>query len=367
MYVVAHNASPILGGGEIWVCLLLAGLQRRGHRVLLYCRNGDMAARTAAQGIPTQVLSLGGDAMLPNALRFAWKLRRPRPDALLLTTFKKTWLGGLAGRLAGVPRILARVAVSGTTPCNWTYRVALRRWVDAVVVNAEALRQEFLDAWPEADPRRILTVHDGVVPPARSQPRGTVRCSLGLPPEALVIGSVARLSVQKRPDRLLEALALLPARVHCILAGEGPERPALESLASRLGIRQRVHLLGFRQDVGDVLDALDVYVLSSDFEGMANAMLEAMAAGVPIVSTPVSGAHEALDAAADGTAPGQIVGFDAAELASALGSLLADPGRRRAMAAAAQRRASERFGFEPMLHRWEALCGGAPEAAVRRP
>jgi glycosyltransferase involved in cell wall biosynthesis len=365
MHIVAHNASPVLGGGEIWTALLLAGLQRRGHRVLLFCRNAQVAGRTAAYGIPTAVLRLGGDAMLPHALRFALRLRRLAPDALLLTTFKKIWLGGLGARLAGVPRVLARVAISTHLPRNFTYRVALRRWVDTLVVNAETIRTGLLDALPEADPRDIVTIHDGVAEPERRAGPEAVRRELGLPPEAQVIGSVARLVAQKRLDRLLHAVAALPERVHCVIAGEGPEREPIEALALRLGLRQRLHLLGFRTDVGDVLAALDVFVLSSAAEGMANAMLEAMAAGIPVVSTAVSGADEALGPGADGTAPGVIVQAGSAELAAALRPLLEDPGLRRRMGAAGRQRARERFGFERMLDRWEALLAGGAASGSR--
>jgi glycosyltransferase involved in cell wall biosynthesis len=366
VFVVAHNASPIFGGGEIWTALLLAGLQRRGHRTLLLCRSPDIAARAARHGIETRVLRLGGDAMLPHALRFAWTLRRLRADALLLTTFKKIWLGGLGARLAGVPRVLGRVAISTALPRNATYRIALRRWLDALVVNAEPIRQSFLAALPELDPRRVITLHDGVLRPETSAARGAVRQELGLPPEALLIGTLARLAVQKRLDRLLHALSALPADVHCLVAGEGLEREALLELATRLGVRGRLHLTGFRTDAGDVLDALDVFVLSSDVEGMANAMLEAMALGVPVVSTPVSGAAEALDPFADGTAPGVIAGFDAAELAAATGRLLAEPALRRRMGEAGVRRVAERFDFERMLDRWERLLAGTAAAGAPR-
>lgn len=358
MLVVAHNASPIFGGGEIWICRLLAGLQGRGHRTLLLCRSSAIVSLAGRYGIEARVLRLGGDAVLPDALRLGWTLRRLQPDALLLTTFKKMWLGGMGARLAGVPRILGRVAISSALPRNATYRIAVRRWLDALIVNAEPIRQNFLAALPRLDPRRVITLHDGVPRPERSAKAGALRRELGLPSDALVIGTLARLAVQKRLDRLFNTLASLPAEVHCIVAGEGPEREALVDLATRLGIRGRLHMLGFRSDIHAVLGALDLFVLSSDVEGMANAMLEAMALGVPVVSTGVSGAAEALEPFPDGEVPGVITGFHEAELAAAAGRLLADAPLRRRMGAAGVRRVAERFDFERMLDRWEALLAG---------
>ena len=355
MYVLAHNGSSILGGGELGTTHLLAGLQARGHRVKMLCRDEGMAERIGGYGIPAGVARVGGDAMLPDALRFAAVLRRERPDALVLTTFKKVFLAGMGARLAGVPRVVQRIVLSTDVPRGARYRLALRRFVDVIALNAGVMRPAFLAADPELDPTRVRVVYDGVRVPPRSGEPGAVRRALGLPAGARVVGAVARLARQKRFERLLGAVALLPADVHCVLAGEGDVRAALEALAAELGIAERVHFLGFRGDVGDVLDALDVHVVCSDREGMANAMLEAMAAGVPVVSTPVSGAEEALEPLSDGRRPGLVVAPGPAEIAAALRGMLDDPARLAEMAAAARERVEERFAYEGFLDRWERL------------
>lgn len=368
MYLIVVDAWWTFGGTQKWTALLLAELQRRGHRVLFLCRNREVAEHVAAFGIPTDLVRLGGDVSFAHSVRFARLLREHRPDAVLFTSFHKIWLGGIATRMAGVPRVLARIGSSNHKPHRWKYRFVIRqRWVDLVSVNAERMRTACLHELEGVDPRRVITVYDGVARPERTGPPGLVRHSLGLPPEAQVIGAVARLAnEQKRFDRLFHALADLPPHVHCIIAGDGPDREMLKALADELGIRSRVHLLGYRTDIGNVLDALDVYVISSDFEGMANAMLEAMSAGLPIVSTPVSGTDEALDPFPDGTVPGLIVGFAAAELASALRGLLSDSERLRSMGEVAARRWAERFGFDRMVDEWEALLWGDPAAVADR-
>ncbi len=177
-----------------------------------------------------------------------------------------------------------------------------------------------------------------------------MRRELGIPDGAPVVGSVSRLARQKRFDRLLRAVAALGPEVHLLLAGEGEEEGAIRALAAELGLQGRVHLPGFRTDVGDLLAAMDLFVVSSDREGMANAMLEAMMAGVPVVSTDVSGAREAL-----GGGAGVVVARDAGPLAGAVASLLADPAERRRLAEAGCRRAESRFGAERFLDEWEAL------------
>lgn len=359
MFIVAHNGAREWGGAERATALLLAGLAGRGHRALLLCNRREVAERAGALGVPTELLALGGDAALPDAARLGWRLRRLRPDAFVAGTYRKLWLAGLGARLAGVPRVAVRVGLETDTPRSWKYRAVLGRCVDVVVVTADRMRRPFLSlpGWTE---ERVVTVHNGVHPPVRTGPPGSLRRVLGIAPDARVVAAVARLVSQKRLDRLLHAVARLGPGVHCVVAGGGRMRAELEALARELGIAGRTHFLGFRADVGDVLEAADVLALTSDREGMSNAMLEALMAGVPVVSTPVSGSDEALDPLPDGRRPGLVAGFGPAEVACALDAVLGDPALRAEMAAAARERAVERFSFERMLDRWEAVLGGGP-------
>ncbi|MDP2959102.1 MAG: glycosyltransferase [Longimicrobiales bacterium] len=364
--IAAHNGALTYGGGEKWIVLLLQGLQARGHTAHLFCNGPEVAGRAKAEGVSASLGVLGGHAMLPHAWRFSRQLRRFRPDALLLSTFRKAWLGGMAGRWAGVPRVVSRIGLDTDLPGkHWTYRLAFCRWVDAVVVNADGIRRDALSGLPGYPEERLATVYDGV------RLRGPVplcdeaRASLGLPAELPLVGAVARLTAQKRLDRLLDALALLPG-AHVALAGEGEAEGALRARAQELGLEGRVHFLGYREDVQTVLGALDVFVVTSEREGMANAMLEAMAAGVPVVSTPVSGAAEALAPDREGRAPGLIVEPDARALAEALGGLLDVRAARLAMGAEGRRRAAARFGYEAMLDAWEGVLGGDAPARWHR-
>ncbi len=354
MYVAAHNGAHVWGGAERGVAWILAGLQERGHRVSLFCNDSVVAEGAGTLGVPAEILPLGGDVAVHHALRFARVLRRDPPDALIVGTFRKLWLAALAGRLAGV-RTIARIGLETDIPRSAKYRWVLSHWVDTVVLKADDVRGVYLRALPRFDPADLVTVPGGVEAPRRRRPPGSVRAELGIREGSPVIGSLGRLAAQKRFDRLLRAVALLPVAVHCIVAGEGSECGALRALARELGIAERVRLVGHRDDVGDVLAALDVFVVSSDREMLSFAMLEALAAGVPVVSTAVSGAREALAASPGETLPGEVVGFGAGEIAAAVAALLANREQLRAMGAAAARRARERFGFEKMLDEWEAV------------
>jgi glycosyltransferase involved in cell wall biosynthesis len=361
MYVIAHNGSAILGGGELAALRLLRGLQRRGHRVLMLMRDETMAGLAAAHGVPAAALRVGGHVSMVDAMKLAARLRRERPDAVLLTTFRKVLPAAMGARLAGVPRVIQRIGLQTDTPARGAYyRWALSRLLHAVVVNAEEMRAPFLAAAPLADPANVHTILQGVRPHRRVRAPGALRRELGIPADAPVVGAVARLARQKRLDRLVRAVALLPGDVHCVIAGDGDEGSALRRLSAELGIGARVHLAGFRRDVADVLGDVDVLAVTSDREGMSNAMLEAMALGVPVVSTPVAGAAEALRPFADGSAPGEIVGFAEDAVAAALRRLLADPAARREMGSAGRRRIAESFDYETMIDRWERVLAGHP-------
>ena len=361
MRVAAHNGATIWGGAERATTMLLRGLMDRGHDVLLLCNTTLVAEQAAARGIPTRICAIGGDIALHHPLRLASVLRSYRADAFIVGTYKKLFLATLGARLAGVPRIVARVGLESDTPRNWKYRFALRRWTDAVAVNARRIIAPFASL-EGLGPDKVTRIHNGVLFPAAGN-GPSVRAELGIENGSVVVGTMARLAKQKRIDRLLETAKLLPPDVHVVIAGDGTRREKLERLATREGLSARVHFLGHREDKAAIYDALDVFVLTSDSEGLSNAMLEAMSRGVPIVSTPVSGADDALLADENGSAAGIVADFSAASIAAAIRDLIDSPDKRTAMGCAARDRALNEFSLDTMLDKWEAFL--APKDAGR--
>jgi glycosyltransferase involved in cell wall biosynthesis len=184
-------------------------------------------------------------------------------------------------------------------------------------------------------------------------PRGTLRQAIGIAPEVPLIGVIGRLVAIKDVGTLLEAMVRLP-EVHLAVLGDGDLRPRLEAQARGLRVADRVHFTGWWADVAAALSDLDVVVLTSRNEGTPVSLIEASAAGRPVVATRVGGVPLVVEDGVTGflAPPGR-----AEEIASLVGRLLVDPDARRAMGEAGRRRAAGRFSRERLLGDIRALYG----------
>jgi glycosyltransferase involved in cell wall biosynthesis len=249
---------------------------------------------------------------------------------------------GVLGRLAAW---LARVPIRVLTVHGWSFAAydgltrRLFLWIErlmrplttTVVCVSEATQEEGLAAGT-CDPQRTVVIHNAV--DVRSFARTSRR---GGTPEVVGVG---RLAYPKDFTTLLEALRLVRGPCHVRLAGDGPGLTEVTSALTRNGLSQRVELLGARADVPDLLARSDVFVLSSRSEGFPVSVLEAMAAGLPVVATNVGGVAEAV---ADGETGFLVPAADADALARALERLLADGELRRRLGAAGRARALSLF------------------------
>jgi glycosyltransferase involved in cell wall biosynthesis len=370
MKLVIHNAARVWGGNEKWMLTLARGLARRGHDVVVSCRRGgEVARRMEEAGIRVSHVRPGTGVNLPRAVRFARWLRRERPDAVLLTSWRSGFWGAWAARRARVPRVVVRLGIV-RVPRRWGERHGIRRRVDALIVNAPEIADAWRAhaAWFPTD--RIHVVLNGIEPGGidRALAAHRLRTEIGADADALLIGAAGHVAHRKGFDVLLDAFARarLPG-ARLVIAGDGPELPGLREHARELGVADGVHWLGYRDDVPEVLAGCGAFVLSSRNEGMANVMLEAMSAGTPVIASDVSGVRTAIGVDGDGSSAGWIVPPDDADaLADSLREIAAllrdEPAAVQARADAALRRVNERFGVERMVAECEAvLAGGAGE------
>ena len=240
---------------------------------------------------------------------------------------------------------------------HWRRRIAFRwsmRRSRAVAAVSGATRQLFLDAL-HLSPDAITVVHNGIVPPPPGDP-AAVRRELGLAEREILIVSVGNLYPVKGHVVLLEALVELAARTdlppwRMALAGRGRETERLKQFAAEHGLT-RVHFLGHRSDVPDILAAANVWVMPSLSEGLPLALLEAMSAGKAIAASAVGGIPEVIVSERDGLL---VPPRDPPALAAALGRLIASPELRARLGHAAQQRATSQFSVARMTDDYERL------------
>jgi glycosyltransferase involved in cell wall biosynthesis len=352
--VVIHSAATELRGSERQALLIATELARRGHEVVVSCDpRAPFHQALARKNVRTVAVRPRGDFDPWNFARFVLWLRRERPDALLLTTWRRIPTAALAGRAAGVPKVVLRLGIPRPIPARRDFRLAFRHWVDALIVNSPDVRDRFLASAPWFRHDRVHLVLNAVEPVLPGA--APLRQELGVPADARLVVSAGGLERRKGFDLLLEAFARLrDRRAWLAVAGTGPDADPLRAKANALGIGERVRFLGHRRDMPEVIASADVFVLASRKDSLANVMLEAMALAIPVVATATGGVPLALGAADDAPPAGWIVPVrDADALAGALDEVLAtldaDPVAVAARTEEARRRVREWFSVGRMV------------------
>jgi glycosyltransferase involved in cell wall biosynthesis len=212
-------------------------------------------------------------------------------------------------------------------------------------------------AYPGLSARRVTAIQYAIDCDAYYVPeqRDGCRLELGLYPDVQVIGCIGRIEKMKRIDLLLEAFSVVLAeapRARLVIVGDGKLRPRLEALAKRLGISHSVIWTGFRQDVPRLLAAMDVYVQPSTNEGLCISLLEALAAGKPVIATDVGGAREATR---EGRTAVLIPPGSVSAIAGSIVDLLGDRERRSALGGEARAAVLTDFGSEQMIDGYKRL------------
>jgi glycosyltransferase involved in cell wall biosynthesis len=334
-------------------------MQRRGHDVhVAAVVAGPGAAQPflaalSAAGVRTDALVLAGRAYLAERAAIARLCRQLRPDVVHTHGYRPDVLDAGIARRLGIPVV---TTVHGFTGGGWKDRVyewlqcrAFRHF-DAVV----AVSRSLVDRLTRAGvPRsRIHEVRNAWSPLAPVLDRTAARRALGLPRDGFAIGWVGRLSHEKGPDVLVDALPhLQDLPLIASAVGDGVMRIPLQARARALGLNGRIRWHGAVLDVARVLPAFDAFVLSSRTEGTPMVLFEAMAAGVPIVATAVGGVPDVVS-------PEEAVLVAPADpfaLAAAIRDVYQDPGAARARARGAHARLERDFGVAPWLERYEAI------------
>lgn len=358
--MIAHVIPTLrIAGLETTVARLTDRLGRDlTHVVITPGADGPLRGRVP-DGVPVIAMAERHRPDRWNALRMAHLFGSLRPDIV----HSRNWscIDAIIGaRLAGVPVVIH--SEHGRESNDPEGRNAIRRIgrrVLAPMVTQFVTVSRDLARWLVEDiglPRRkVLSIRNGV-DLHRFSPRGrqAARAALGIEADRVVIGTVGRLDPVKDQLGLVEAFSGLATdpRAVLVIVGDGPCRGALETKVADLGLGGRVRLLGEREDVPVILAALDVFVLSSVGEGMSNAILEAMATGLPVVATGVGGNPELV---VDGTTGFLVEPRLPAALVAPLRRYLADPALLARHGGAARGRAEAEFSLERMVGEYEQM------------
>jgi glycosyltransferase involved in cell wall biosynthesis len=372
-----------IGGTENQFLLTASSLDPARFELHVAClqRRGALLERVESLGCPLveyPITSLYKWSTLQQQMKLARYLRWNRIGIVHTYNFYPNVFGIPAAWLAGVPRIVASIRDTGAylNPLQAKAQRIACMMADSIVANADAVR-----SWLESQghpPEKIRVIRNGVdfsrfaaLPGA---PR--LRREFGLPDGVPIIAVLARLSRVKGIDDFVRAASGVASQFpdarflvfgdssHTGDPSEATYADELRQLAATLGIAGRLLFAGYRTDVAELLPEITVSVLPSHTEGLPNAILESMAAGVPVVATNVGGVPELID---DGVTGLLVPPRDPRALSSAICRLLGDPALAHGLASAAKRSVRECFSLERMLRETEELYASLTRERTRKP
>ncbi|MEZ5536109.1 MAG: glycosyltransferase [Thiolinea sp.] len=348
MKILHVETGQHLYGGAKQVAFLLDGLQELGvENVLCAPKNSAIALQTEAKNIPCRTTDSAGDL----DWHFFWQARRimkqEKPDLVHLHSRRGAdVLGGIAAKTLGLPCVLSR-RVDNREP-GWVVKLKYRLY-DHIITISRGIQTVLLDEGVAAD--KISCVHSAVDLALYQHPasREEFRQTFGLPEQVFSIGIIAQLIKRKGHRYLLQIVPELIRRhpdLRILVFGKGPLDAELKLYVQEHDLQNHVIFTGFRDDLERWLGCLDLVVHPADIEGLGVSLLQAAAAGVPIIASRTGGIPEIVRHEQNGllTAPG-----DETALLEAISRLVSEPETRHSMRQAAQNIVTEHFSLQHMI------------------
>jgi len=350
--ILHTEAATNFGGQEQYIYRMMLAMRSRGHHLEAVCQpHAKLAERLKQEGFTVHTMLMDGPLnYVRGVARIRGVLRRGRFDIVNTHSRRDTMIAGVAGRLAGTPLIVRTRHLANRPGSLLSYTIVPHR----VTTSSEFVRRMLIDRGvPEG---HVATVYPSVeLAPLTGA--STLRTELKLAPNDIVVGCVAVMRTQKGHRELIQAMAPLIAErpnLHLVLVGGGsPLFEEIQEHVASLGLSRRVHMLGMRDDVPNLLEGFDIFALATRKEAAGAVFVEAGAAGVPVVGTRVDGVPEMMK---DGVSGILVPLDDVPALTAAIRRLVEDPELRRRMGQAGREfcRDSGYFSPEAMVQRVEA-------------
>lgn len=360
-FTILHTEwSDGWGGQERRIFTEMLGMRQRGHRLILAARpTCALARQAAAAGIPVEFVPFAGKFHWPSIAQLRRLIQREGVQVVNTHSGIDSWVGAFAARLAGVKLVRTRHL---NLPLHRTWYNFVHFMAHRIVTCGEAMRRTLIEThgFP---PEQLVSIPTGIdfstfVP---KRERAAVRAELGIAPEAFMVLMAAVIRGVKRHEVAIRAFAQFrQARpdAKLVLAGDGPMRIDMERLCAELKVTDAVLFLGHRDDVPDLMQAADALVLTSDSEGVPQAVTQALGLGVPVVATAVGGVPElVIDGQTGLLAPKERPDC----VAEGLARLAADPALAARLGAQARQHAQGHYSLTAMLDATEQVYAQALE------
>lgn len=366
-----------LGGAERQLFLLVRKLSDRYGFIIISYDPDHAQYVDALREIGATVFVIPRQNGIGGRLRFLLKIRdiiREASPEIVQTWLISANFWGRAAYLCARPQKPLIASIRNVKEARYYVlsRILdriLSRWTNIVICNTHAAKASLLRYG--ISPAKIRVIHNGIEPDKYdvSISKKTIRQRLGIPQENFVIGTIGRITRQKNYPlfvSMAETLLKRNSHLHFIVVGNGELRPQTERMIEERGLRNRFTLTGARNDIADVLKAFDLFILTSNWEGFPNVLLEAMCGRVPVIATAVGGVAELVQDGANGllVEPGDLEG-----LVRAVETLVSDTERRTRLGDAGRRSIENHYTLGHMAERtaaiYEELMAGRNKGSLR--
>jgi glycosyltransferase involved in cell wall biosynthesis len=364
MKIFLINSSRTWGGGEKWHLETACSLKKKGFDVaVLACRNKELFNRSVDSGITTIPISISNLSFINPCclIRLIRLFKKEKPDAVILNFSADIKTAGVAAKIAEIRNIIYRRGSAIPIRNTSLNRMLYSRIITHIIANSEETKRTILqnnrNLFP---PEKITVIYNGIDLGQMDRMPATKLCERVK--DEIIIGNAGRLVLQKGQKYLIDMAAVLKKNGYAfkvLVAGDGPLEASLKKMAAEADVEDHIEFLGFVDNVKAFMETIDVFVLTSIWEGFGYVLVEAMACKKPVVAFDISSNPEII---AQGETGCLVDALDIHALCQKVADLIRDPALCEKLGIAGRKRVEDHFEMGKTQHQVEvflkALTGG---------